>query len=273
MYHVKYHNWRQTGGLRDGPDQQQFYGHMASVAYGNTTAGREEKLKKFKLDDWVQDTDLSTPDVAILVNKKTKEIVSSVTGSRFTDPIHRFRDIRSDIGIALGTDRWGNRTKEVSAVVKKAGEKYKGYDSTLVGHSLGGKVASNISKQTGIPTIAFNIGSSPLSVVSDRLMKLFGRDHKDSKVIHYTTNKGSTIDPLSVSEAVAGTADKTVLVDKKTDKIAHSLGHFAEGAGKITRYIDTPWIIHVRKVRQKNKDLTYKQALKLASASYKKVSN
>jgi hypothetical protein len=78
---------------------------------------------------------------------------------------------------------------------------------------------------------------------------------------------------LSVSEAVAGTADKTVLVDKKTDKIAHSLGHFAEGAGKITRYIDTPWIIHVRKVRQKNKDLTYKQALKLASASYKKVSN
>ncbi len=75
MYYVKYHNWKgQTGGLREGPDQQQFYGHMASVAYGNTTA-----------------------------------------------------------------------------------------------------------------------------VISSRLMKLFGRDHKDSKVIHYTTYKGSTIDPLSVS--------------------------------------------------------------------------
>ncbi len=29
--------------------------YKSSVAYGNTTACRAEKLKKFKLDDWVQD--------------------------------------------------------------------------------------------------------------------------------------------------------------------------------------------------------------------------
>ena len=267
-YHIQYYNWKgQTGGLREGPDQQSYYGHMASVAYGNTTAGREAKLKKFKLDDWVQDTDLSTPDVAILVNKKTKEIVGSITGSRFKDPKHRFRDIRSDIGIALGTDRWGNRTKEVSAVVRKAGEKYKGYDRTLAAHSLGGKVASNISKQTGIPTVAFNLGSSQLSVISDRLMKLFGKDHKDSKVIHYTTNKGTTVDPLSVSEAVAGTSDKTIHVDKKTDKIAHSMSHF-HGAGKGV----SPWIAHVKAYQQKN-NVSYKQAMKDSRASYKKSTN
>ena len=263
---IKYYNWKQKGGLRTGPDQKDFYGHMASVAYGNTTAGRNDKLKKFKLDDnWTQDTDLSTPDVAILVNKKTKELVSSVTGSRFTDPKHKWRDIRSDIGIALGTDRWGNRTKEVSAIVKKAGEKYKDYDSTITGHSLGGKVAANISKQTGIPTVAYNMGSSPLGVISSRLMKLFGKDTKGSNVIHYTTYKGTTIDPVSISEAIAGTADKTIRVDKASGDIAHSLSHFADGAGKV----NNPWIIHVRKIRQKNKGLSYKECLKLASASYK----
>ena len=99
---IKYYNWKQKGGLRT-ENQKDFYGYLASVAYGNTTAGRNDKLKKFKLDeDWVQDTDLSTPDVAILVNKKTKELVSSVTGSRFTDPKHRWRDIRSvDITYSL----------------------------------------------------------------------------------------------------------------------------------------------------------------------------
>ena len=104
-----------------------------------------------------------------------------------------------------------------------------------------------------------------MSVISDRLMKLFGKDHKDSKVIHYTTNKGTTVDPLSVSEAVAGTSDKTIHVDKKTDKIAHSMSHF-HGAGKGVSL----WIAHVKAYQQKN-NVSYKQAMKDSRASYKKV--
>jgi predicted esterase YcpF (UPF0227 family) len=267
-YKAHYYNWKQTGGLR-GKDQQQeqFYAKMASVAYGNTTEGRAAKLKKYGFNDWIQDEELSTPDVAILYNPKTKEVVSSITGSRFLDKKHALRDIRSDVSIALGVSRLGSRTRQVKSVVKKAQKKYGEYDHTLSGHSLGGKTAQNISKSLGIPAVAYNIGSSPLGSVSDKLAKWFGADHKDSNVIHYTTNslKNKVIDPLSVSAAVLGDANETINVKKKTGSIAHSLDHF--GAGK--KKPQSAWLTHVAKVRAKNTGKPYKDCLRMASATYK----
>lgn len=265
-YKCSYHNWKQSGGLR-GKDQnqQEFYARMASVAYGNTTEGRAKRMKKYGFNDWIQDTELSNPDVAILYNPKTKEMVSSITGSRFTSRKHALRDIKSDVGIALGLSRLGSRTRNVKSIVKKAQSKYKDYDVTLSGHSLGAKTAQNISKSLGIPAVAFNIGSSPLGAVTDKIAKFFGADHKKSNVIHYTTNslKNKTIDPLSVSGAVLGDANETISVKKKTNDLSHSLKHF--GAGK-----KTAWMEHVSKTRKKNTDKTYKECLQIASLSYKK---
>jgi predicted esterase YcpF (UPF0227 family) len=241
---------------------------MSSVAYGNTTEGRATKMKKYGFNDWIQDTELSTPDVAILYNPKTKEMISSVTGSRFTSQKHALRDIKSDVGIALGVSRLGSRTRNVKKVVKNAQSKYKNYDHTLTGHSLGGKTAQNISKSLGIPAVAFNIGSSPIGAVTDKVAKWFGMDNKKSKVIHYTTNSlaNKTIDPLSVSSAVLGDANETVNVKKKTGDMAHSLKHF--GAGK--KKAPSAWLTHVASVRQKNPGKSYKECLKMASKSYKR---
>jgi predicted esterase YcpF (UPF0227 family) len=267
VYHCTYHNWKgQKGGLRSkNENQQEFYARMSSVAYGNTTEGRAAKLKKYKLTDWVQDTELSTPDVAVLYNTKTKELISSITGTRITSKQHAMRDLRSDIGIAVGTDRLGARTKEVTAVVKKAKAKYKDYDVTLTGHSLGGRTAQNVSKSTGIPAVAYNIGSSPLGAVTDKIAKWFGSDHKDSKVIHYTTNslKNKTVDLLSVSGAVLGDAEETVAVKKTNDGNSHSLSQF--GAGKKNK-----WLTHVAACRKKHPSKSYKECLKLASSTYLK---
>jgi hypothetical protein len=191
-----------------------------------------------------------------------------VTGSRFDDKNHAGRDIRSDIGIALGTSRLGKRTREVKSVVRKANEKYEGYNHTLTGHSLAGKVSQNVSKSLGIPAVTFNIGSSPLGVVTDKIAKMFGADHKDSQVIHYTTNslKNKTVDPLSVSAAVAGDANETNVVKTKGSDHPHSISHF--GAGKKKK--SGAWQLHLSKVRSKNPSKSYKECLKLASGSYKK---
>ena len=74
-YKANFYNWKQTGGLR-GKDQQQeqFYARMSKVAYGNTTEGRAIRLNKYGFQDWIQDEELSTPDVAILYNPKTKSL-------------------------------------------------------------------------------------------------------------------------------------------------------------------------------------------------------
>jgi len=252
----------QRGGLRGKDNKQQtFYANMSDLAYKNVSVRMKKLPEGFKLD-----RDLSNEDIMIAYNPTTKEVVSAVTGSRFTSRKHAMRDIRSDLGIAMGTDRLGKRTKEVGSIVKKAKVKYGDYDHTLTGHSLGGRVAQNISKQTGVPAVVFNRGSSPLGVVSDKVSKILGRDSKESKVIHYTTNKKSTVDPVSISAKLAGDDAETNLVDKKKDGgISHSIDHFTgEGKKKVS-----PWIAHVRNTRKKH-GCSYKEALGLASKTYKK---
>lgn len=267
-WHCKFHNFSQLGGLRGKKEgQQEFYGKMSSIAYDNT-ADRKQKLAKLGFE---LDTELSNDDIMIAVNKKTGELVSTATGSRFTSKKHAGRDIRSDIGIAFGTDRLGKRKREVKAVVKKAGAKYKGYDHTLSGHSLSGRIMQNISKETGLPAVVYNRGASPLGAVTDKIAKWLGRDKKESKVIHYTTNKGLTIDPVSISAKLLGDDNETIKVDKKKDGgISHSVSHFTgqDGAGK-KRKGNGAWITHVKAYAKKN-NVSYKQAMQQAKASYKK---
>lgn len=225
-YSCQFLNWPVSGGMRSGDDQQEFYAKMSSIAYGNTPEGRAEKMKKFNLNqDWTLDNDLSNPDISVLVNHKTKEVVHGVTGTRFNDKKHRFRDLRSDLGIVFGVDKLGNRTNEVGNVVKKAKQKYNEYDHTLTGHSLGGKVASNLSKELNMPAVVFNKGSSPLGYVTDKLSNLFNADNKKGEVIHYTTNdisKGN-VDVLSLSSALLD-SDNTKIVKQKYG--AHDLKNF-----------------------------------------------
>jgi hypothetical protein len=267
-YCCKYHNWdkKQTGGLRGKDENRQtFYAQMASIPYSNTTQERAVKMKKYKMIGWIQDTDLSNVDVSVLYNPTTKEVVIGISGTRFDDKKNRFRDLRSDVGIALGVSRLGKRNSEVKKVVLATKKKYAGYDITIAGHSLGAKLAQNISKQTGIPAVTYNMGSSPIDAVGNKISKLFGRDNKESKVIHYTTNsvKNKTIDPISVSSALLKDNAETVEVKKTNNDNAHSLSQF--GAGKKPN----AWMLHVKKVKIANPSKQYSDILKLASLSYR----
>lgn len=272
---------KQVGGLRSKKNkQQEFYGYLSSLAYKNPKI-REEGLAKH---GFILDKDLSNDDIMVAYNPKTFEVVNSMTGSRFSDKKHAMRDIRSDIGIAMGTDRLGKRTKELSNVVKKVQSKYgKDYNYTNTGHSLGSRVSMNVSKKLGIDHVGFNQGSSPLGAISDRLAKLFGKD-KEATRINYTTGK----DILSKSSQLFDDVETNVVDMKKEvpDTIVgkHSIKNFTgmEGSGKQkgkggkgsgdhkTNVKKSPWLIHVDQIRRKNPKLKYKECLTLASKSYSK---
>ena len=256
----------QKGGLRGKDDNQQvFYANLSALAYKNVSDRMKKLPAGFKLD-----RELSNADVLVAYNPTTKEVVSAVTGSRFTSRKHAMRDIRSDLGIVAGVDRLGKRTKEVGSIIKKAKTKYNDYDHTLTGHSLGGRVAQNISKQTGVPAVVFNKGTSPIGVVTDKIAKILGKDDKNSKVIHYTTNKKTTVDPLSISAKLPTDVDDTNLVDKKKDGgIAHNIEHFTGEGTKSKTNKTSPWITHVKATREKHK-CSYKEAMQKAKATYKK---
>lgn len=265
----------QKGGTRRDASQQDFYARMASVAYTEGADSRDKKLQKYKLKGFKVDPDLSNDDIATIYNPKTKEVVYAITGSRFTSKKHAMRDIRSDVGILLGTDRLGKRTRDVKSVINTAQDKYSEYEPTIVGHSLGGKVARNISKKTGIDAIVYNYGSSPGTIVADKIAKLLGHD-VESETIHYTTNKlkKGAIDPVSLYGRLRDDSITKVVDKKPTAGITHSLDHFIKddppkqtgtGTKKKNR-----WLTHVDQVRQKNPSMKYSDILKLASKTYVK---
>ena len=142
------------------------YANLSALAYATSTANKEKYLQKMdKADRWALDRELSNRDVSVLKNKHTGEIVVSVRGTDLDSKDTRGRDLRSDIGIAFGVSHLGKRNKEVKKIVEKTIKKY-GKKPTICGHSLGGKVASNIGKSMKLKTYTFNQGSSPTDIVS-----------------------------------------------------------------------------------------------------------
>ena len=106
-------------------------------------------MNKFGLTQkgWRLDNQLSNPDIAVLYNQQSKEVVYSCTGSRFKDKNNAFRDIKTDVGILFGTANFGMRFTELLSVVRIGMRKYKNWDQTLTGHSLGAYLAYEISKK------------------------------------------------------------------------------------------------------------------------------
>ena len=57
---------------------------------------------------------------------------------------HKLSDIGTDIYLAAGHIKDTNRYKKADSTLKAAKEKYKGANTTVTGHSLGGTIASYI---------------------------------------------------------------------------------------------------------------------------------
>jgi hypothetical protein len=270
-YSIQFLNWEgkaKRGGERK-KNQQRFYARAASIAYRNSNEEREKEIKRY-MKGFKLDTELSNDNVAIIYNPKTKEVITSVRGTDLSNPKRRYKDLRTDALIALGVDRFlSKRTKHVKSVFKNTQAKYPSYEHTISGHSLGAKVASNISKSTGTPSVVFNKGSSPLSSnpVTNALSRMFA---KDNKTIHHTTKE---VDPISISAKLFD-RDETKSISKKADLGAHDLENFLSeeqvGAGKSkSKKKRSKWILHVQR-HQKTHGCSYGEAMKGASKSYKR---
>ena len=220
-------NFPKTGsGKKNGVDVNKF-GVAASVAYGTT---KQAKNRRAKSIGYPIDYANSSSDIYTLVDETNKSVIYSVAGTRTNQKKHAMKDLKEDMLIIAGLDRFGSRPKEVSDVILNAQKKYKNYDETITGHSLGAKIAKTISERTHIPAIVFSMGSSPMSVISDRVAKMFSRD-LGGDIKHYSV-KG---DLLSLSERVFGNTEHTP-ISKKNDVKSHDLRSFHIGEGKGTNW-------------------------------------
>ena len=139
-----------------------------------------------------------------------KKVIIAFRGTDIEDKTgNKIRDLQADGWIATGRFSSSARFKEAVEITESVLKNYK--DVIVTGHSLGGKLAFDISKKFGLPAIVFNMGSSPLNVGSN------------DKSVHFNTNK-SGFDYLSASSYYLDD-QKTVDVVKKLDN-SHTIDNF-----------------------------------------------
>ena len=129
----------------------------------------------------------------VVRNNQNGKIIQVIKGTDISDiKGQRIADLIQDVGIALGKKEMVTRFKEQELITDRLIKKYGKENVIITAHSLGSYIGEQIANDTGVKAELFNIGSSPLRKNKIRI---------NPKITHYTTNKGSNIDPVSMTSA------------------------------------------------------------------------
>lgn len=267
-FRVQFYNpsGKQTGGLRT-KDQKNFYAKASSISYAKTREDRLKKMAEYKMsDDWELDPK-SDYDVAILVNRKTKEIVGAVRG---TNPSN-IKDLKDDALIVAGVEKKIPRVKQIKKKIQ-AVQKETGFDDlTFSGHSLGAAISKQLADDMKVPAVLYNRGASPTNSnpISALWNKIF---KKESDTILYSV----PTDILSVSATLFGNEKTKHSVPRKKGVISHSLNQFIddepaqEGSGRVISYETYKQFAKKYKIRL-TKNVNDKRVLKTMKQLQKEI--
>lgn len=113
----------------------------------------------FKGTNFNRDKDLSNINQRLYVDNTNKKAVATFRGTH-----NLANDLGSDLDIFFGTKNvFGNRLKESEKFYKNIKQKYPNHELTLTGHSLGGHLASKVSKNSNDKIVTFNKGAGLLT--------------------------------------------------------------------------------------------------------------
>lgn len=178
------------------------YAPLAKDAYN------ERNLRGVKGWDLVEK--FSNDDVATYQRQSCKnkvcgplETVVSVRGTDLSSKSRRVGDLKADSYIAAGLSRYSNRHREVRRMIDMIEEENE--VTSITGHSLGGRIARDIARDTGKHAVVFNMGSSPVDVFHKMASEF--RDKPTSSVKHFSVTGGLGGDPISKPAALFGLAD------------------------------------------------------------------
>jgi hypothetical protein len=118
-------------------------------------SNERKRAKRLKAYGYLIDNELSTTRHTVAYNPTTRKVIFVGRGTDITSPY----DVTTDVA-GIGLNRLQNtvRYKSDESAYLKAKEKYKDISVTLVGHSLGGAIVSNLVKP-GDRAITYNAAS------------------------------------------------------------------------------------------------------------------
>lgn len=104
---------------------------------------------------YVKDAILSNHNQSVFYNPRSNQLLYDIAGT------HNVRDALTDVNLFFGNLKGTDRYREARDIYKKAKQKYNvsGENISVVGHSLGGSLASAITeKERGVHVTTYNKG-------------------------------------------------------------------------------------------------------------------
>lgn len=132
------------------PHERRHYARLSDLAYKDDMT-RHVGAQQLGLN---YDRELSNSQTAVF-NGNGRTVVSF----RGTVPSD-MKDLSADASILMSVQKAHPRFQESVDHTKKVVAKY-GPNVVLTGHSLGGSIADHVSKETDLPAVVYNPGSSP----------------------------------------------------------------------------------------------------------------
>lgn len=129
---------------------------LADGAYG----GKE-------VEGYTIDKSLSTPDRTAYVSPEG-DITLSFRGTDLKNKNNTWRDLGSDALVTLGLQKLSSRYKNQQKGLDSAIEKYGKDKVSVVGHSLGGGLATTVGARRGVKSVAFNPAIGVGDVIRNR---------------------------------------------------------------------------------------------------------
>jgi hypothetical protein len=150
----------------------------------NSSYGNNKSINKLKSQGYNLDSMLSNRNNKVFYNPETKKVILGIKG---TNP-YSLRDIGTDAYLAVGKLDKTDRYKESKRILEDAKRKYEGYQNNIIGHSLGGSIASRIANKND-KVYSYNEGVSPFQKT-----RSYNGNHQHIR---------SQIDPVSILGANA----------------------------------------------------------------------
>jgi len=121
--------------------------YEALEASYETPADAKKRLLEF---DYVVNDNLSTKDIKVAFNPKTRKLLFLIAGT------HKGADIVTDVKLALGQLKSTDRYKQAKDLLKKAKRAYNVEGADIAAHSLGSSIASYISNEAKDKVYTYN---------------------------------------------------------------------------------------------------------------------
>jgi len=201
-------------------EEQQKYATFSSASYElynplNTKMVNQQNSIKVLKDANIDGYELhpsSNHQRGVYINNNTKDIVISHRGTNTKSRSNLISDVAIGFGMQGSTERF-KRAIRKDAKIKN---KYPDHTIKLAGHSLGGTIGAQSSRENNIKGIFYNIGSGVPSLSTI----LSHRQKKDENITHYSTN----FDPISIQSKKFNI--NQVIVKTKKNTNSHALKNF-----------------------------------------------